>query len=54
MLLEPEDIYTLTRDVIEHTGGDIGIVAALEGGYDIGQIGLGTVALIRALAGIDI
>tara|TARA_B100001123_G_scaffold224187_1_gene252359 strand:+ start:38281 stop:39222 length:942 start_codon:yes stop_codon:yes gene_type:complete len=54
MLLEPEDIYTLTRDVIEHTGEDIGIVAALEGGYDIRQTGLGTVALIRALAGIDI
>ena len=54
MLLEPEDIYALTRDVIEHTGEDVGIVAALEGGYDIRQIGLGTVALIRALAGIDI
>ncbi|MEE8146730.1 MAG: histone deacetylase, partial [Longimicrobiales bacterium] len=34
MLLEPEDLHALTRDIIQRTGNGVGIVAALEGGYD--------------------
>ena len=52
MLLEPEDLHALTRDLMEQTGDDVGIVAALEGGYDPTRTGLGTAAVLRALAGV--
>jgi hypothetical protein len=39
---------------MERTGGDVGIVAALEGGYDPRRTGLGTAAVLRALAGTDL
>lgn len=54
MLLEPEDLHALTRDIVQRTGNGVGIVAALEGGYDPGRTGLGTAAVLRALAGIDL
>jgi len=54
LLLEPTDLHTLTREVMERVGGGVGIVAALEGGYDPKRTGLGTAAVLRALAGIDL
>ena len=61
MLLEPEDLHALTREVMavaaKGSGDDdsrgVGIVAALEGGYDPARTGLGAAAVLRALAGID-
>jgi acetoin utilization deacetylase AcuC-like enzyme len=60
MLLEPEDLHALTREVMavaKGSGDDdssgVGIVAALEGGYDPDRTGLGAAAVLRALAGID-
>jgi acetoin utilization deacetylase AcuC-like enzyme len=32
----------------------VGVVAALEGGYDPARTGLGAAAVLRALAGIDL
>jgi acetoin utilization deacetylase AcuC-like enzyme len=54
MLLEPEDLHALTLDVVERIGNGIGIVTALEGGYDPKRTGRGTAAVLRALAGIDL
>ncbi len=62
MLLEPEDLHELTREVMagaaEESGDDdsrgVGIVATLEGGYDPARTGLGAAAVLRALAGIDL
>ncbi len=60
MLLEPEDLHALTREVMEGAGGEkaagekgVGVVAALEGGYDPRRTGLGAAAVLRALAGIE-
>ena len=61
MLLEPEDLHSLTQVVMAgaaHGSGvdnphRVGIVAALEGGYDPARTGLGAAAVLRALAGID-
>ena len=61
MLLEPEDMHALTREVMAVAGrasGDddpqgVGIVATLEGGYDPARTGLGAAAVLRALARID-
>ena len=61
MLLEPEDIHALTREVMvvaakgsgDDDSGGVGIVATLEGGYDPARTGLGAAAVLRALAGID-
>ncbi len=61
MLLEPEDLYALTREVMagaakKSMDGDapgVGVVAALEGGYDPARTGLGAAAVLRALAGIS-
>jgi acetoin utilization deacetylase AcuC-like enzyme len=60
MLLEPEDVHALTREVMAGAAkgsgdGDsrrVGLVAALEGGYDPARTGLGAAAVLRALAGI--
>jgi len=62
MLLEPEDLHHLTREVMARAGGQseegdsrgVGIVATLEGGYDPGRTGLGAAAVLRALAGIEL
>ena len=53
MLLEPEDLHALTREVMDRTEG-VGIVAALEGGYDPQRTGLGAAAVLRALAAVDL
>lgn len=54
MLLEPEDLHAMTRHLIEGVaaGCDGRILALLEGGYDPKRLGEGTVAVIRALAGL--
>ena len=62
MLLEPEDLHSLTHEVMagaaDEAGVDgahpVGIVAALEGGYDPARTGLGAAAVLRALAGIEL
>ena len=62
MLLEPEDLHSLMHEVMagaaDESGVDdahgVGIVTALEGGYDPARTGLGAAAVIRALAGIDL
>ena len=60
MLLEPEDLHGLTREVmaaaakgLEDDSRGVGIVATLEGGYDPARTGLGAAAVLRALARID-
>ncbi len=69
MLLEPEDLHALTLEVMagaaresmagaatesgDHGSRGVGVVAALEGGYDPARTGLGAAAVLRALAGID-
>jgi acetoin utilization deacetylase AcuC-like enzyme len=54
-LLEPEDMHALTRRLLacadETCKGRV--VVLLEGGYDVRRTGLGAVAVIRALAGVD-
>jgi len=67
MLLEPEDLHALTREVMAgaaiepgagESGADdargVGVVATLEGGYDPARTGLGAAAVLRALAGISL
>lgn len=53
--LEPTDLHWMTRHVIE-TGAaacDGRVVALLEGGYDPKRLGLGAVAVVRALADLE-
>ncbi|MFV2006866.1 MAG: histone deacetylase family protein [Longimicrobiales bacterium] len=53
-LLEPADLHELTRNLVERVEADgIGLVTALEGGYDPERTGQGAVAVIRALAGLE-
>jgi acetoin utilization deacetylase AcuC-like enzyme len=52
LLLEPEDLYAMTRAVID--GSDAPVVAVLEGGYAPARTGAGKVAILRALAGIPL
>ena len=56
MLLEPEDLHRMTRRVMdlarERARGRV--VALLEGGYDPARTGAGAVAVIQALAGLEI
>ena len=54
MLLEPEDLHALTREIVDQVEDGVGIVAALEGGYDPARTDLGTAQVLRALAGIDL
>ena len=56
MLLEPEDLHALTRRVIDVAGAgcDGRVVVLLEGGYDPARLGEGAVAVIRALAGLEL
>lgn len=54
-LLEPDDLHAMTRRVVEVAEGACSgrVAAFLEGGYDPQRLGLGAVAVIRALAGIE-
>jgi acetoin utilization deacetylase AcuC-like enzyme len=54
LLLEPEDMHAMTRHLIEGVASacDGRVVALLEGGYHPERLGLGTAAVIRALAGL--
>ena len=56
MLLEPEDFHRMTRHLMDGAAGwcDGRIVAILEGGYVPERLGQGTVAVIRALAGLPL
>ena len=53
--LEPEDMYEFTRQVVEYAGEVAGgrVVAVLEGGYVPERVGSGTVAMLRAMAGLE-
>jgi acetoin utilization deacetylase AcuC-like enzyme len=54
-LLEPEDMHTLTRRLMARADESCGgrVVILLEGGYDVRRTGLGAVAVMRALAGVE-
>jgi acetoin utilization deacetylase AcuC-like enzyme len=56
MLLEPEDLHAMTRFLLEAVaaGCDGRVIALLEGGYDPARLGLGAIAVIRALAGLPL
>jgi len=53
--VEPEDLFDFTREVMafgqESAGGRV--VVLLEGGYAPDRVGAGTVAVLRALAGLE-
>ena len=53
-LLEPEDLHAMTRLLVDRAAAtcDGRVVALLEGGYDPARLGLGVVAVVRALAGL--
>jgi acetoin utilization deacetylase AcuC-like enzyme len=53
--LEPEDLFAMTREVMEVGAGGAGgrVVVVLEGGYDPEPVGAGAVAVLRALAGLE-
>ena len=52
LLLEPEDMHTLARTVIDAAAGvNAGVGFLLEGGYDPQRTGLGVVNVLRAAAG---
>jgi acetoin utilization deacetylase AcuC-like enzyme len=55
LLLEPEDFWTLTRGVVDLADDACGgrVLALLEGGYDPPRLGLGAVAVLRGLAGLE-
>lgn len=55
LLLEPEDFYGMTRDVVElaERECDGRVLALLEGGYDPARVGQGAVAVIRGLAALE-
>jgi acetoin utilization deacetylase AcuC-like enzyme len=54
-LLEPEDMHELTRRVMARADEQCGgrVVVLLEGGYEVGRTGLGAVAVMRALSGVE-
>jgi acetoin utilization deacetylase AcuC-like enzyme len=56
LLLEPEDLHAMTGALMRRADDACGgrIVALLEGGYDPPRTGQGAVAVIRALAGVDL
>jgi len=55
MLLEPSDLYSMTRHVVDVAAAECDgrVVAVLEGGYEPRRLGLGVVGVIRALAGLE-
>ncbi len=52
--LEPEDLFQITREILEWADEEARgrVVVALEGGYVPDRVGAGTVAVLRALAGL--
>lgn len=53
LMLEPDDMHTMTAAVVERAGRvEAGVVAVLEGGYAPDRTGAGAVATMRALAGL--
>jgi acetoin utilization deacetylase AcuC-like enzyme len=56
LLLEPEDMYAMTRHLVDCAAAPCGgrVVALLEGGYVPERLGLGTAAVLRALAGVPL
>jgi acetoin utilization deacetylase AcuC-like enzyme len=56
LLLEPEDFWGMTREVMEVAAGACGgrVVALLEGGYDPKRTALGALAVVRALSGASL
>ena len=55
MLLEPDDLYVMTRSIVEDAAADCEgkVVVLLEGGYYPPRVGEGVVAVIRGLAGLE-
>ena len=55
-LLEPEDLHWMTRRVADYASASCNgrMVAVLEGGYDPKRLGAGTLAVIRALADLEV
>jgi acetoin utilization deacetylase AcuC-like enzyme len=55
MNVEPEDLHRFTREIIElaQETAEGRVVALLEGGYAPERVGEGTVAVLRALAGLE-
>ena len=55
MLLEPDDLYVMTRRIVEDAAADCDgkVIALLEGGYNPQRLGQGVVAVIRGLAGLE-
>ncbi len=53
-LLEPEDLYAMTRGIMElaDSQSEGRVVALLEGGYEPSRVGVASVSVIRALAGL--
>jgi acetoin utilization deacetylase AcuC-like enzyme len=56
MLLEPEDLHTMTRRIVEVGAASCEgrVVALLEGGYVPQRLGTGVIAVIRALADLEV
>ncbi|HSJ05376.1 MAG TPA: histone deacetylase [Longimicrobiales bacterium] len=56
LLLEPPDLHTMTRSVMERAAASAGgrVAAVLEGGYAPARTGEGVRATVRALAGLDL
>jgi acetoin utilization deacetylase AcuC-like enzyme len=56
MLLEPADLHAMTRRLVAIADSvcDGRVVALLEGGYDPPRLGQGVVAVLRALAGLEL
>jgi acetoin utilization deacetylase AcuC-like enzyme len=54
LLLEPEDMHTMTRHLVDGAASSCGgrLVALLEGGYHPERLGVATVGVLRALAGL--
>jgi acetoin utilization deacetylase AcuC-like enzyme len=53
-LLEPEDLYQMAREVVELADTQCGgkVAAVLEGGYEPSRVGVASLSVIRALAGL--
>jgi acetoin utilization deacetylase AcuC-like enzyme len=54
--VEPADLFRFTQSVMELADEQAGgkLVVLLEGGYDPERTGEGAVAVLRALAGLDL
>jgi acetoin utilization deacetylase AcuC-like enzyme len=54
LLLEPEDLHAMTRELVERTQPSARgrVAAVLEGGYVPARVGRGAVDVLRALAGL--